>query len=115
VQCTDERRAGLCSTCNDFETKSFISKSYTTGGFIMTKTKIGVAVLATAAAGSVALGGIALAGVGNAGGSGTGGAATNNCLNVGLDLISGLGVAGTGTATGASCAASANGAGGSAY
>ena len=51
---------------------------------------------------------------GDTGGSGTGGKATNNCLNVGIPILSGIGIAGTGSASGASCDASANGTGGSA-
>jgi hypothetical protein len=78
----------------------------------MSKTKIGVAALATVAAGSAALSGVALAGIGSQGGSGTGGTATNNCLNVGLNLLSGLGIAGQGTALAATCNATANGSGG---
>jgi hypothetical protein len=81
----------------------------------MSKTKIGVAVLATAAAGSAALSGVALACIADQGGSGTGGTATNNCLNIGLNLLSGLGIGGTGKSDGASCGASANGTGGAAY
>jgi hypothetical protein len=81
----------------------------------MSKTKVGVAVVATAAAGSVALGGMAMAGTGNAGGNGTGGKATNNCLNVGIPILSGTGLLGQGTASGASCDATANGTGGNAY
>lgn len=79
----------------------------------MRKTVIAVAALA---AGTAALTGSAVAGVGNdVATGGAGGAATNNCLNVGLNLLSGLGVAGQGTATGASCAASANGGNAAAY
>jgi hypothetical protein len=78
----------------------------------MTMTKIVAAVVSAAAMGSVALGGIALAS--DEGGSGTGGTATNNCLNVGVDLLAGIGVAGQGLASGASCLASANGTGGNA-
>jgi hypothetical protein len=79
----------------------------------MSKTKVGVAIIATAAAGSAALSGVALAT--NVGGPGTGGTATNNCLNVGLDVLSGIGLGGTGVASGASCTATANGTGGGAY
>ncbi|MDQ2708275.1 MAG: hypothetical protein M3Z25_11820 [Actinomycetota bacterium] len=77
----------------------------------MNKVKIGASVLAVAAAGSAVLGGVALAATG---GSGTGGTATNNCLNVGIPILSGIGVLGQGTSSGASCAATANGTGGSA-
>jgi hypothetical protein len=58
---------------------------------------------------SALLSGVALA---DTGGAGSGGSATNNCLNVGVPILSGLGVAGTGTATAASCGATANGTGG---
>jgi hypothetical protein len=82
----------------------------------MRKSTVGVAVLATAAAGSALFGGMALAGGGNSfGGAGTGGTATNNCLNVGVPILSGIGLGGSGTASGASCTAIANGTGGSAY
>jgi hypothetical protein len=83
----------------------------------MRKSFITAAVLAVASAGTVMLGGTALAdgccgGGGNSGGAGTGGTATNNCLNVGVPILSGIGVAGTGSVTGASCNATANGTGG---
>ncbi|MGQ0480575.1 MAG: hypothetical protein ACT4O0_06035 [Pseudonocardia sp.] len=82
----------------------------------MSKTKIGASILATAAAGSAVLGGVALAsGSDSYAGSGTGGAATNNCLNIGVDVLSGIGLGGTGVASGASCAADASGTGGSAF
>ncbi len=82
----------------------------------MRKSSIGVAILATAASGSAVLGGVALATDGNSfAGSGTGGTATNNCLNVGVPVLSGIGLGGSGVASGASCAAAANGTGGSAY
>jgi hypothetical protein len=84
----------------------------------MKKTHAGIGVLAIAAAGSAALGGVALAGaggVGDAGGAGKGGTATNNCLNVGVPILSGIGIAGTGKTSGASCDATANGTGGAAY
>lgn len=84
----------------------------------MTKTQIGAAALA-AVAGASALGGTALAGYGGAGDSvatgGKGGTATNNCLNIGLPILSGLGIGGQGSATGAQCNASANGGNASAY
>jgi len=70
--------------------------------------------VAVAAAGSTLLGGVALAAT-DVGGAGTGGTATNNCLNVGVPILSGIGIAGTGSATGASCSATANGSGGNAY
>ncbi len=82
----------------------------------MSKTKIGAGVLAVASAGSAVLGGVALAsGDDSFAGSGVGGAATNNCLNVGVDVLSGIGLGGSGAASGASCAAAANGTGGNAY
>ena len=77
----------------------------------MRKSFITASVLALAGAGSVMLGGTAMAWDGG-GGSGTGGTATNNCLNVGVPILSGIGIAGTGFASGASCAATANGTGG---
>jgi hypothetical protein len=67
------------------------------------------AALLTVAVGSSLLSGTALAGEG---GAGSGGSAADNCLNVGIPLIAGNGVAGQGTAVGASCNASANGTGG---
>jgi hypothetical protein len=70
-------------------------------------------VLSVATVGSLAFGGSALAWDGG-GGDGTGGVATNNCLNVGIPILSGIGIAGTGVASAASCAASANGTGGDA-
>jgi hypothetical protein len=86
----------------------------------MRKASVVAGTLAVAAAGSATLGGVALAfdghhGINNKGGNGTGGKATNNCLNIGLGLLSGIGLGGTGSATGATCNASANGTGGSAY
>ena len=91
--------------------------------------------VAVAAVGSTALGGIALAGnhyhadskSGHShskhykhGGSdyargGDGGKATNNCINVGIPVLSGIGVGGEGKATGASCSASADGGDAAAY
>ena len=71
----------------------------------MRKTSVVAGTVAVAAAGSAVLGGVALAG----------GEATNNCLNVGIPILSGIGVAGQGQASGASCSATANGTGGSAY
>jgi hypothetical protein len=66
------------------------------------------------------LGGTALAGHhhhhhGNHGGNGYGGEATNNCVNVGVPILSGIGIAGRGAANGASCDARANGFGGDAH
>ena len=55
---------------------------------------------------------VALAGTGFAGTAlaGNGGTATNNCLNVGIPILSGLNViAGQGTAIAAACTANANG------
>ena len=88
----------------------------------MSKTTIIAGLVSMVAAGSLTfLGGTALAdcgpcggggGGGNSGGNGTGGTATNNCLNVGVPILSGIGIAGSGTANGAACNASANGAGG---
>jgi hypothetical protein len=81
----------------------------------MRKSSVGVAMLATATAGSAVLGGVALAWDGSQGGAGTGGTATNNCLNVGVPVLSGIGLGGTGVASGASCSATANGTGGAAF
>jgi len=59
--------------------------------------------------------GMAMAGGdGGVGGNGAGGTATNNCLNVGVPILSGTGIAGQGTAVGAQCNATANGTGGNA-
>jgi hypothetical protein len=79
----------------------------------MRKSSVVAAIVAAAATGSAMLGGVALA-AGDTGGSGAGGTATNNCLNVGIPILSGIGIAGQGAASGASCAATANGAGGNA-
>jgi hypothetical protein len=63
-----------------------------------------------AAAAVVALAGTGFAGTALAWGGGNGGTATNNCLNVGIPILSGLNViAGQGTAIAASCNANANG------
>jgi len=98
----------------------------------MRKSTIALGLLSLATAGSMTfVGGTALAGCGscesscssscsapsvsgNTGGSGTGGTATNNCVNVGVPILSGIGIAGTGSASGASCDATANGTGGNA-
>lgn len=79
---------------------------------IVTKTQIGAAALAAAATGALALGGTALAGAGGVDDvavGGKGGTATNNCLNIGIPILSGLGIGGQGSATGAGCTATANG------
>jgi len=89
----------------------------------MNKSIIAAGVLTLATAGSMTfVGGTALAcgsgcggGSSDVGGAGTGGTATNNCLNVGVPILSGIGIAGTGAVTGASCTATANGTGGNAY
>ncbi len=90
----------------------------------MRKATVAVAALTVATAGSAMFGGAALAGGwghgnghgGDYGGNGTGGKQTNNCLNIGLDLLSGIGLGGEGKGSGASCSNSgANGTGGSAY
>jgi hypothetical protein len=76
----------------------------------MIKTRIGVAILSAVAMGSVALGGVALA---DSGGNGAGGTATNNCIPVGVNVLSGIGaLAGQGVAGAGSCAATASGQGG---
>lgn len=86
----------------------------------MRKASVVAGTLAVAAAGSATLGGVALAWDGhhsvlNRGGNGTGGKATNNCLNIGIPILSGIGLGGSGSATGATCNASADGKGGAAY
>jgi hypothetical protein len=97
----------------------------------MRKASIAVGTIAAAAAGSAVFGGVALAGGhccnshhhnnhhsynhNTRGGDGVGGKATNNCLNVGVPILSGIGVGGQGGADGASCVASADGNGGNAY
>jgi hypothetical protein len=87
----------------------------------MRKASVVAASVAAATAGSAMLGGVALAWGGHhdssidRGGDGTGGKATNNCLNVGIPILSGNGVLGQGDAKGATCNATANGTGGSAY
>ena len=62
-----------------------------------------------AAAAVVALAGTGFAGTAMAWG-GNGGTATNNCLNVGIPILSGINViAGQGAASAATCNANANG------
>jgi hypothetical protein len=92
------------------------------GGVRMRKASVVAGTVAVAAAGSVLFGGSALAwggwhhhGYFNQGGNGVGGTATNNCLNVGVPIASGIGLAGSGDAKSATCNVSANGSGGSAY
>jgi hypothetical protein len=87
----------------------------------MRKSSVVAGTVAAATAGSALFGGVALAwgghhhGYFDRGGNGVGGKATNNCLNIGIPILSGLGVGGTGDAKGATCSASANGTGGGAY
>ncbi len=79
--------------------------------------KAAISAVAFAAAGSALFGGVAMAGsdiVNDGGAGGAGGTATNNCLNVGVPILSGLGVAGQGSAVGAQCVASAPGGAGGA-
>jgi len=64
-----------------------------------------------AAAAVVALAGTGFAGVALAG-DGAGGTATDNCVNVGIPILAGTGIAGQGTAVAAQCNATANGQGG---
>lgn len=84
----------------------------------MRKASVTAGLLAVVASGSMMLAGTALAGHhhhwwgDSDGGNGKGGKATNNCVNVGVPILSGIGVAGQGGANGASCYASANGSGG---
>ncbi len=81
--------------------------------------KAAIAAVAFATVGSTLFGGAALASddITNDGGAGgAGGTATNNCINIGIPVLSGLGIAGQGSATGASCTASApGGAGGAGF
>ncbi len=96
----------------------------------MRKASIAIGTIAAATAGSAVFGGVALAGChegchshhhhhanihNSRGGDGVGGDATNNCLNVGVPILSGIGIGGSGRANGASCTAIANGNGGDAY
>jgi hypothetical protein len=103
----------------------------------MRKASIAFGTIALATAGSAVFGGVALASCHDGcnshhnshhndhhhssgdhntrGGDGVGGDATNNCLNVGIPILSGLGVGGSGDAGGAGCVASADGSGGNAY
>jgi len=100
----------------------------------MRKASVVAGSIAAATAGSAILGGVALADChhhnshhnghhnghhssdhNTRGGDGVGGNATNNCLNVGVPILSGLGIGGSGDADGASCTANANGTGGNAY
>lgn len=98
----------------------------------MRKASIAFGTIAAATAGSAVFGGVALAGChegchsdhdghhhsyshNTRGGDGVGGKATNNCLNVGIPILSGIGIGGQGAAGGAGCEANANGSGGDAY
>ena len=81
-------------------------KGTTDMSMLIGRTLAAAAVLTVAGTGFA---GVALAG---GGGNGVGGTATNNCLNVGIDLLAGTGVAGQGTALAATCNATANGSGG---
>jgi hypothetical protein len=86
----------------------------------MRKASVVAGTIAAATAGTAAFGGVALAWDGHhshfaRGGNGTGGKATNNCINIGIPILSGIGLAGSGKASGATCTASANGTGGAAY
>ena len=86
----------------------------------MRKTSVAAASVALATAGSAVLGGVALAGGhhhyhGEYAGNGEGGKAINNCLNVGIPILSGIGLGGEGKSKGASCKANANGYGGDVY
>jgi len=75
----------------------------------ITRTLAGAAALALS---GTAFGGISYAGWG-AEGNGTGGTATNNCVNVGIPILSGTGLlGGQGVAVAAQCNATANGTGG---
>ena len=82
--------------------------------------KAAIAGVAFATVGSTLFGGVALANDGkdgkdhhvevtNTGGAGGNGTATNNCLNIGIPLLSGIALGGTATVTGASCTATGTG------
>ncbi|MBA2324871.1 MAG: hypothetical protein H0V92_12965 [Pseudonocardiales bacterium] len=99
----------------------------------MQKRSVVAGSIAMAAAGSAMFGGVALAGGDGCGGGcgegdggdhyshnteggdGKGGTATNNCLNLGIPILSGIGILGQGSTDAASCTATANGTGGGAY
>lgn len=86
----------------------------------MRKASAVAGLLAVVTSGSMLLGGTALAWhhhwwSDGDGGNGKGGTATNNCINVGAPILSGVGLSGSGAAGGASCVASADGSGGSGY
>jgi hypothetical protein len=98
----------------------------------MRKASIAIGTIAAATAGSAVFGGVALAGCHDGchshhhghhhgsyhhtrGGDAFGGEATNNCLNVGVPILSGDAIGGSGKAQGAGCYASANASGGDAY
>jgi len=76
---------------------------------VITSTLAAAAALALSGTGFA---GVSYAGWGAEGGNGTGGTATNNCLNVGIPILAGTGIAGQGTAVAAQCNATANGSGG---
>lgn len=93
----------------------------------MRKSTIVVSSVAVAALGSTAFGGMALAGKHHCceykqshskgksysdndyARGGDGGKATNNCINIGVPILSGIGVGGEGKSGGAGCTANANG------
>jgi len=85
---------------------------------MLRKSSIAAAVIAAATAGSALFSGVALAGAGdditNTGGNGGNASATNNCVNVGVPILSGIAVGGTASATGAHCTANATGGAGGA-
>jgi hypothetical protein len=78
--------------------------------------KTAISAVAFATVGSALFGGAAMAGgIHNDGGAGgNGGTATNNCLNVGVPVLSGIAVGGTASAVGAQCTSSAGGGAGGA-
>ncbi|HJQ64913.1 MAG TPA: hypothetical protein VJ816_00980 [Gemmatimonadales bacterium] len=79
----------------------------------MRKAPVMAGLLAVVASGAMLMEGTAIAGHHHhRGGNGYGGDATNNCINVGVPILSGIGIAGSGHASGARCRASANGNGG---
>jgi hypothetical protein len=80
--------------------------------------KAAISAVAFATVGSALFGGTALAGAGdditNTGGNGGNATSTNNCLNVGVPILSGIAVGGTASAVGAQCVANSTGGAGGA-
>lgn len=78
--------------------------------------KAAISAAAFATVGSALFGGAAMASdiVNDGGAGGNGGTSTNNCLNVGVPVLSGIAVGGTASAVGAHCTSAANGGAGGA-